>query len=96
MIGFLPGFAYMGSVDERIAAPRHSQPRVNVKPGSVGIAGLQTGIYPVASPGGWQLVGQTPLKIFDTSRQQPCLLRAGDRVRFTSISKEEFNKLNEY
>src|SRR5205085_12659564 len=65
MIGFLPGFAYMGKVDERIATPRLAVPRTNVKAGSVGIAGFQTGIYPLQSPGGWQLIGQTPLKIFD-------------------------------
>lgn len=96
MIGFLPGFAYMGPVDERIATPRHASPRLAVKPGSVGIAGTQTGIYPITSPGGWQLIGQTPVKIFDPAKEQPCLLRAGDSVQFVSISKQEFEKLNEY
>jgi inhibitor of KinA len=96
MIGFLPGFAYMGKVDERIATPRLAIPRTRVKPGSVGIAGSQTGIYPLASPGGWQLVGQTPLKIFDVNKETPCLLQAGDRVQFISISKTDFENLNEY
>ena len=96
MIGFLPGFAYMGKVDERIATPRHATPRINVQAGSVGIADLQTGIYPLASPGGWQLIGQTPLKIFDQQKKDPCLFSAGDMVHFNSISKEAFNKLNEY
>ena len=89
MIGFLPGFAYMGEVDERITMPRKSQPQ-NVLPGSVGIAGKQTGIYPLVSPGGWQIIGRTPLKLFDTDREEPVLLKAGDLVQFFSISKDEF------
>lgn len=96
MIGFLPGFAYMGKVDKRIATPRHSRPRTNVPAGSVGIAGFQTGIYPLNSPGGWQLIGQTPLKIFDTKKEVPCLLKAGDFVQFVSINKKDLEKLNEY
>ena len=96
MIGFLPGFAYMGKVDERIATPRHAAPRANVKAGSVGIAGLQTGIYPLQSPGGWQLIGQTPIKIFDLQKKDPCLLKAGDNVQFVAIGKKDFEKLNEY
>lgn len=96
MIGFLPGFTYMGKVDERIATPRLASPRTQVKAGSVGIAGFQTGIYPMQSPGGWQLIGQTPIKIFDVKKSNPCLLMAGDEVQFISISKNEFEKLNEY
>jgi inhibitor of KinA len=96
MIGFLPGFAYMGKVDERIATPRLTSPRTHVKAGSVGIAGFQTGIYPLQSPGGWQLIGQTPVKIFDVEKNNPCLLSAGDEVQFISINKNEFEKLNEY
>lgn len=96
MIGFLPGFAYMGKVDERIITARLATPRTHVKPGSVGIAGFQTGIYPLASPGGWQLIGQTPLKIFDTKKESPCLLQAGDNIQFISINKPDFEKLNEY
>lgn len=96
MIGFLPGFAYMGTVDERIAAPRKEKPALHVKPGSVGIAGMQTGIYPIASPGGWQLIGTTPLKIFNKEKTNPCLFAAGDRVQFFPINKNEFDQLNEY
>jgi inhibitor of KinA len=89
MLGFLPGFAYLGEVDERIAAPRKATPRTSVPAGSVGIAGRQTGIYPFASPGGWQLIGQTPLQLFCPHRQQPALLQTGDRVRFQPISENE-------
>jgi inhibitor of KinA len=96
MIGFLPGFAYMGKLDGRIAAPRRLSPRILVPAGSVGIAGSQTGIYPFASPGGWQLIGQTPLKIFDSRKKTPCLFKAGDHVKFIAINKNEFDNLNEY
>lgn len=96
MIGFLPGFAYMGKIDERIATLRLAVPRTNVKAGSVGIAGFQTGIYPLESPGGWQLIGQTPLKIFDLQKKDPCLFKAGDTVQFVAISKADFERLNEY
>lgn len=89
MLGFLPGFAYMGKVDEKLVMPRRSQPR-EVVAGSVGIAGWQTGIYPLPSPGGWQIIGRTPLKLFDQKNEPPVLLAAGDRVRFDPISKEEF------
>ena len=89
MLGFLPGFTYMGEVDEKIAIPRKPQP-VNIIAGSVGIAGKQTGIYPLASPGGWQIIGRTPVKLFDVKRDEPALLRAGDTVQFYSISKSEF------
>jgi inhibitor of KinA len=89
MLGFLPGFTYMGEVDERISVARKSQPD-NVAPGSVGIAGRQTGIYPQASPGGWQIIGRTPLKLFDRDKEEPVLLKAGDYVQFIPISKHEF------
>jgi inhibitor of KinA len=82
MLGFIPGFAYMGRVDQSIAAPRHRVPRERVPPGSVGIAGLQTGVYPVESPGGWQLIGHTSTVMFDPNRERPSLLAAGDVVRF--------------
>jgi inhibitor of KinA len=85
MLGFLPGFAYMGSVDERIAAPRLATPRVRVPAGSVAIAGTQTGIYPVDGPGGWRLIGQTVVKPFDADRADPFLFEAGDRVQFYPI-----------
>lgn len=89
MLGFLPGFPYMGEVDEKIAIPRKSQP-VNVAAGSIGIAGRQTGIYSLASPGGWHIIGRTPVKLFDTEKEEPALLKAGDNVRFIPISKNEF------
>lgn len=82
MIGFLPGFAYMGEVDERIATPRRETPRLSVPAGSVGIAGTQTGIYPLESPGGWQIIGRTRLTLFDPDADEPYLFRPGDRVRF--------------
>jgi inhibitor of KinA len=92
MLGFLPGFAYLGEVDEKIAIPRKPQP-VNITAGSVGIAGRQTGIYPLDSPGGWQIIGRTPLKLFDAGKEEPTLLRAGDTVQFYSITKNEFEKI---
>ncbi len=89
MMGFIPGFAYMGIVNEKIAFPRKPLPE-NVQAGSVGIAGSQTGIYPLNSPGGWQIIGRTPIKLFDPSEKDPVLLRAGDRIRFYSINSDEF------
>lgn len=93
MLGFLPGFAYMGSVDRRIAAPRRSSPRVRIAAGSVGIAGEQTGIYPTDSPGGWQLIGRTPVKPFDVRRAAPFLFAAGDSVQFYPVEAAEFERL---
>lgn len=92
MLGFVPGFAYMGIVNARIAAPRHSTPRVRVPAGSVGIAGVQTGIYPAETPGGWQLIGRTPIKPFDANRAQPFLMKAGDAVRFYAIDRAEYGR----
>jgi len=89
MLGFLPGFAYMGEVEEEIAMPRKPQPQ-QILAGSVGITGRQTGIYPLNSPGGWQIIGRTPLKIFDKGKVEPCLLKAGDYVEFYSITADEF------
>jgi inhibitor of KinA len=82
MLGFLPGFTYMGVVDDRIAVPRRATPRVSVPKGSVGIAGRQAGIYPSASPGGWQIVGRTDANLFAPKNDPPCLFAPGDRVRF--------------
>jgi inhibitor of KinA len=82
MMGFLPGFPYMGTVDSVIAAPRRATPRLKVAPGSVGIAGAQTGIYPVETPGGWQVIGRTQVKLFDLSRSDAFLLGPGDAVEF--------------
>lgn len=92
MIGFTPGFAYLGGMDHRIASPRKSTPRASLPAGAVGIAGNQTGIYPLKTPGGWQIIGQTPLKMFDIHRDQPSFLNAGDEVIFESISLDEFNE----
>ena len=93
MLGFLPGFPYMGTVDERIAAPRLAQPRQRVHSGSVGIAGVQTGIYPLESPGGWNLIGRTPLRMFDAQRTEPTLLQPGDQVRFYAVSLAQFYQI---
>jgi KipI family sensor histidine kinase inhibitor len=90
MLGFVPGFAYMGTVDARIRGPRHATPRVRVPAGSVGIAGAQTGVYPMETPGGWQLIGRTPIPVFEPTREKPFLLRAGDSVRFEPIGLEAF------
>jgi inhibitor of KinA len=89
MIGFLPGFAYLASVDEKLFTPRKERP-VSVHPGSVGIAGWQTGIYPFTSPGGWHIIGRTPLKLFDVRKDPPVLLKTGNHVRFFRISVGEF------
>lgn len=94
MLGFLPGFAYMGGMDERIATPRLTSPRARIPAGSVGIAGGQTGIYPLASPGGWQLIGRTPVKMFamegETGR---FALSAGDWVKFVPITEEQYREM---
>jgi KipI family sensor histidine kinase inhibitor len=92
MLGFVPGFAYMGIVDARIAAPRHPIPRVRVPRGSVGIAGAQTGIYPAETPGGWQLIGRTHVKLFEPSRAEPFLLKAGDAVQFYPIDRAQYDE----
>ena len=93
MLGFSPGFAYLGGLHTAIATPRLSTPRTTVPAGSVGIAGEQTGIYPIATPGGWQLIGRTPLCLFAPQRDPPALLRPGDRVRFVPIETERFAAL---
>ncbi len=89
-VGFVPGFPYLGGLPHELATPRRVSPRKRVAPGSVAIGGAQAGIYPVACPGGWNLIGRTPLRLFDAGRQPPALLKAGDRVRFHPISKAEF------
>jgi inhibitor of KinA len=93
MLGFLPGFAYMGILDERIAAPRLPRPRRLAPAGSVGIAGRQTGIYPLDSPGGWNLIGRTPLRMFDAARAEPVYLRPGDEITFYPVSSAEFDHI---
>ena len=90
MLGFLPGFPYMGKVDSRIATPRKSSPRQSIAAGSVGIAGEQTGIYPLTSPGGWNIIGRTPLPLFTKENENPVLLHPGDRVQFFAITEDAF------
>lgn len=92
MLGFLPGFAYMGEVDEKIVLPRKPQP-VQVAAGSVGIAGKQTGVYPLNSPGGWQIIGRTAVKMFSKNEKEITAVKAGDSVQFYSISKDEFEDI---
>jgi KipI family sensor histidine kinase inhibitor len=92
-LGFVPGFAYLGEVPEALVTPRLATPRRNVPAGSVGIAGRQTGVYPFATPGGWRLLGRTPMAMFRTDRDGLSLLSIGDRVRFKPISREEFTTL---
>jgi inhibitor of KinA len=93
MMGFMPGFPYLGGVSPRIATPRLPTPRAVVPAGSVGIAGHQTGIYPTDSPGGWRLIGRTPLRIFDAALTPPSLFEAGDGVRFVPVSAREFAEI---
>ncbi len=93
MIGFTPGFPYLGGLAKKIATPRLKVPRTLVPAGSVGIAGEQTGVYPVESPGGWQLIGRTPLRLYDRTRKNPVLLEPGDLVRFERIDETKFWEL---
>ena len=93
MIGFIAGFKYLGGMSKEIATPRLKSPRVKIEGGSVGIAGEQTGIYPVASPGGWQLIGRTPLKLYDADREKPVLLEAGQYIKFAAVTEEEYKKI---
>jgi len=95
LIGFAPGFPYLGGLPKELATPRHPKPRMEVPAGSVGIAGEQTGIYPQVTPGGWNLIGATPLRLFQPEHNPPVRLRAGDEVRFKAITAEEFAKLQE-
>ncbi|PLS14771.1 kinase inhibitor [Bacillus sp. M6-12] len=92
MIGFAPGFPYVGGMSEKIAAPRRESPRLKIPARTVGIAGMQTGVYPIETPGGWQLIGQTPIELFRPDENPPSLLRAGDKIRFTPISQKEYLK----
>lgn len=89
-VGFAPGFPYLGKLPAKLHMPRHATPRVRVEAGSVGIGGELTGIYPAASPGGWQIIGRTPLNLFRPEADEPALLHMGDRVRFKPVSREEF------
>ncbi len=93
MLGFTPGFPHLGGMSPRIAAPRLERPRTRIKAGSVGIAGEQTGVYPIDSPGGWRLIGRTPLRFFDPTSDRPFLLAAGDYLRFRPIDEDQFRTL---
>ena len=95
MLGFTPGFPYLGGMDERIATPRLTKPRTRIPAGSVGIAGSQTGFYPLETPGGWQLIGRTPVKAFDPAAKTPFLLEAGVYLQFQAISRAEYEELAE-
>jgi KipI family sensor histidine kinase inhibitor len=94
-VGFIAGFPFMSGLPPELATPRRTAPRKEVPAGSIGIGGAQTGIYPRTSPGGWNLIGRTPLRLFDVQREPPTILRAGDRVRFRNISREEFDALGQ-
>ena len=93
MLGFMPGFTYLGGMSEKIATPRLESPRLQIYPGSVGIAGKQTGMYPSMSPGGWRIIGRTPLKLYNPDSDTPVYISSGDYVRYVSISEEEYNEI---
>ncbi|MFW5791017.1 MAG: 5-oxoprolinase subunit PxpB [Bacillota bacterium] len=93
MLGFTPGFAYLGGLSDQLAAPRHNNPRGKIPAGSVGIAGSQTGIYPITSPGGWRIIGRTPLELFKPDSDQPFLFKQGDIVNFKKIDKADYQKI---
>lgn len=95
MLGFVAGFPYLGGMDKSIAAPRKQTPRLKIPAGSVGIAGQQTGIYSVESPGGWQIIGRTPLKLYDADGEKPIILRAGQSIRFKPITEAEYEAMTE-
>lgn len=95
MIGFAPGFPYLGGLSEKIYTPRRESPRIAIPEGSVGIAGTQTGIYPIETPGGWQIIGKTPLKLFDLNSKDKTLLKCGDIAKFYPISYDEYLNLKE-
>lgn len=94
MLGFTPGFTYLGGLNEKIHTPRLTQPRVKIPGGSVGIAGSQTGVYPIDSPGGWQLIGRTPVKLYDPNRAEPILPRAGQYIKFRAVDQAEFDEIS--
>lgn len=95
MLGFLPGFPYLGGMDPRLNTPRLPNPRTSIPAGSVGIGGEQTGVYPMASPGGWRLIGRTPIKLYDSEREKPTLYQAGDYIRFQPINEKEYSHIEE-
>lgn len=95
MLGFMPGFVYLGGMDRSLSTPRLRDPRVRLEAGSVGIAGDQTGVYPLVSPGGWQIIGRTPLKLYDHERETPILYEAGEYIRFVPVTEEQFREIQQ-
>lgn len=95
MLGFLPGFLYLGGLHDSLHCPRKTTPELTIQPGAVGIGGTQTGVYPVASPGGWQIIGQTPLKMFQPHSEQPFIAQPLDNIRFVAIDDAEFSRLSQ-
>src|SRR4030042_5831038 len=93
MVGFTPGFPFLGGLPDILHTPRLETPRTFVPAGSVGIANAQTGIYPVSSPGGWRVIGRTPIRLFDPNRKNPILYQAGDIIRFRAITEKEYQQL---
>lgn len=93
MLGFTPGFTYLGGMSDKLETPRLKQPRVKIPAGSVGIAGKQTGVYPIDSPGGWQLIGRTPVKMYDPNRETPILPKAGQYIKFRAIDQAEYDRV---
>ena len=93
MLGFTPGFTYLGGMSDKLETPRLKQPRVKIPAGSVGIAGKQTGVYPIDSPGGWQLIGRTPVKMYDPNRETPILPKAGQYIKFRAIDRAEYDDI---
>lgn len=93
MLGFLPGFPYLGGMDEQLVTPRLDSPRVRIEPGSVGIGGQQTGIYPMASPGGWRLIGRTPVTLYDSAVEDSVPYKAGDYIRFVPITEAQYEQI---
>jgi len=91
LVGFLPGFLYLGNLDKSLYLPRKKNPRTHIQEGSIGIAGNQTGIYNIESPGGWNIIGRTPLKLFDKLKDPPIKIKQGDKIIFKEITREEFN-----
>ncbi|MGD6778192.1 5-oxoprolinase subunit PxpB [Sutcliffiella horikoshii] len=95
MMGFVPGFPYLGGMPKEIATPRRENPRAKIEAGSVGIAGEQTGVYPLETPGGWQIIGRTPVKLYDPERKEPILLSAGSYIRFVPVNQKEYEEIEE-
>ena len=95
MLGFLPGFAYLGGMDKKLITPRLKNPRLKLDAGAIGIGGEQTGIYPLSSPGGWRIIGKTPLKPYDLNREKPILYEAGDYIKFKPINKKDYYKIKD-